>query len=384
MINDIDKKWLDNTINLIHEKMMWVSEKSKHKIPATTVDGVHDNRRINLTGRREDGHNWWTNGFFAGMMWLMYHDTKDQKYADIAANTEQWLDQCFDDYEGIHHDVGFMWLPSAVAHYRETGNLISRKRGLHAANLLAGRFNPVGKFIRAWDGLEPNDTTGWAIIDCMFNIPLLYWASEEISDPRFAQIAKIHATTVMENFIRPNGSSEHIVEFDPYKGGKVKIYGGQGYADGSAWTRGQSWALYGFVMSYIHTKDRDFLETAKKSADYFIKNIPESGLIPLDFDQPAKPNYEDSTASAIASCGLIELSKCIEGNEGKKYLDAAIVLLKALTEKRSNWSKDSDCILEKCSGSYHGEGQQHITLIYADYFLMEAMFKLKGDDLYIW
>jgi unsaturated chondroitin disaccharide hydrolase len=383
MINNKDKAWLDETIGKIHKKMDWVSVKSRDKIPATTIDGVHDNRRINLSGRREDGLSWWTNGFYAGMMWLMYHETNDQKYADIAANTESWLDQCFDDYSGLHHDVGFMWLPSAVAHYKITGNTISRKRGLHAANLLAGRFNPVGKFIRAWDAVEPHDTTGWAIIDCMLNIPLLYWASEETSDPRFAQIAEIHATTVMENFIREDGSSEHIVEFDPHKGGKVKIYGGQGYADGSAWTRGQSWALYGFVMSFIHRKNDKFLDTAKKVADYFIGKIPESGLIPVDFDQPETPAYEDSTATAIACCGLLELAKYVHDDERGKYEEAAVSLLKTLTSQRCNWSKEYDCILEKCSGSYHGD-QHHIALIYADYYFMEAMFKLKGDNLYLW
>ncbi len=382
MLTKENKVWVDETIEKIREKMEWVSVKSESKIPATTIDGVHDNRRVNLSGRKEDGLLWWTNGFWAGMMWLMYHDTKDDKYADIAANTEVWLDQCFLDYHGLHHDVGFMWLPSAVTHYKMTGNTVSRKRGLHAANLIAGRFNPVGKFIRSWDGVEPNDTTGWAIIDCMLNIPILHWASEELGDPRYKQIAQIHADTVIDNFVRENGSCEHIVEFDPYKGGKVRIYGGQGYEDGSAWTRGQSWGLYGFVMSYINTKEQRYLDTAMKIADYFVSNIPDSGLIPIDFNQPKEPTYEDSTAAAIASCGLIELSKYTEGEDKQKYLDSAIKMLKTLSEKRSNWSKDYDCILEKCSGSY--SGNIHIALIYADYFFMEAMYKLKGDDLYIW
>ncbi|MDC7236112.1 MAG: glycoside hydrolase family 88 protein [Spirochaetales bacterium] len=384
MIKSEDKAWLHKTIADIYGKMDWVSTKSQGKIPATTIDGVHDNRRVNLSGRREDGLKWWTNGFFAGMMWLMYHQTGEHRYADIAGNTEQWLDQTFDDFYGLHHDVGFMWMPSAVAHYRLTGNLESRKRGLHAASLLAGRFNPVGRFIRAWDGVEPHDTTGWGIIDCMCNLPLLYWASEEIKDPRFSQIAEIHAGTVIDAFVRENGSCEHIVEFDPHKGGKVKIYGGQGYADGSAWTRGQSWGLYGFTLSYMHNKKPEFLETARRIADYWITQIPESGLIPIDFDQPAEPALEDSTATAVASCGLIELSRIVGGEEGQLYLNAAVKMLKTLTENRCNWTKEFDGILENCSGSYHGKESHHISLIYADCYFMEAMFKLKGDDFLLW
>ncbi|MGL1891190.1 MAG: glycoside hydrolase family 88 protein [Spirochaetaceae bacterium] len=384
MLKNEDKVWLDQTIDNIHSKMDWVSVKSQNKIPATTIDGVHDNRRMNLSGRKEDGLKWWTNGFYAGMMWLMYDETGNHKYADIGSNTEQWLDQTFDDFYGLHHDVGFMWMPSAVAHYKLTGNLESRKRGLHAANLLAGRFNPVGKFIRAWDGVEPHDTTGWAIIDCMCNLPLLYWASEEIKDPRFAQIAEIHAQTVLKAFVRDNGSCEHIVEFNPNSGEKVRIYGGQGYANGSAWTRGQSWGLYGFILSYNHTKNPEFLKASQRIADYWISQIPENGLIPLDFDQPNESDLEDSTATAIASCGLIDLSRQIGGHDGERYLEVAINMLKKLTEKRCNWTKEYDGILEECSGSYHGKDSHHISLVYADCYFMEAMFKLKGNDFKLW
>ncbi len=383
MLTEQNQKWVEETIANIINKMSWVSGKSKDKIPFTTINGTHDDRRINVSGRIEDGINWWTNGFFAGMMWLMYHETKEEKYAKIAENTEIVLDQCFVDYYGLHHDVGFMWLPSAVTRYKLTGDEESRKRGMHAANLLAGRFNPAGKFIRAWNDLRQNDTRGWAIIDCMFNIPLLYWASEESKDPRFEQIARIHADTVMENFIREDGSSEHIVEFDPFKGGIIRTYGGQGYADGTSWTRGQSWALYGFVMSYKHTKDKKYLETAKKVAHYFIENIPDSGLIPIDFKQPEQPAFEDSTAATIASCGLIELSHLVEGNESELFLESAVKMLKALEEKHCNWTEESDSIVAYCSGSYH-DTDHHISIIYGDYFFMEAIFKLKGNDLFIW
>ena len=111
------------------------------------------------------------------------------------------MDRCFEEFYGLHHDVGFMWLPTSVANYKVTKNPESRKRALHAANLLAGRFNLAGGFIRAWNDVEDYDTRGWAIIDCMFNIPLLYWASEETGDPRFKQIAMKHADTAMTAFV---------------------------------------------------------------------------------------------------------------------------------------------------------------------------------------
>ncbi len=381
-----EKEWVLRTRDKIVKKMSWVSEKSKNKIPYTTVNGEHTDRRDNPSGNDADGISWWTNGFWAGMMWQMYHETKEDKYADIAKMSEQWLDQCFLDYEGLHHDVGFMWLPSAVTNYKITGNPYSKTRGMHAANLLAGRFNLNGRFIRAWNGLKTDetDTRGWAIIDCMFNIPILYWASEESGDPRFKHIAMAHADTVIKNFIRPDGSSEHIVEFDPNTGEKCKVYRGQGYAVGSSWTRGQTWALYGFMMSYNHTKEQRYLDTAKRIAHYFIANIPESGLIPVDFRQPQECEREDSTAAAIGACGLLELAKSVPELEQNLYKEAAMKMLVALEEKRVDWSENEDSLVQKCNNAYHNYKENHVSIIYGDYYFIEAVLKLKGDDLYIW
>lgn len=384
MLNKKNQEWVDQVFIRIKNKMEWVREKSKDKIPYTTINGRHDNKRLE-EGPINNGIHWWTNGFWAGMLWLMYHETEDQRYADIAVNTEKWLDTCFDTFYGLHHDVGFMWLPSAVANYRLTNNPDGRRRGLHAANILAGRYNPVGKYIRAWNDIpeEDVDTRGWAIIDCMLNIPLLYWAFDETKDPLYRHIAIAHADTVMDNFIRLDGSCEHIVEFDPELGGKITIHGGQGYADGSSWTRGQAWAIYGFVLSFLHTKKQAYLDTAKKVAHYFIANIPDHGIIPVDFRQPEEPKYEDSTAAAIAACGFIEIARQVPEYEKKLYLDAAIKLLHTLDQQRIDWSESSDCFLTNCTGAYHSN-EHHQSIIYGDYYFMEAILKLKGNDFLMW
>lgn len=276
----------------------------------------------------------------------------------------------------------FMFLPTAVADYRLTGNANARKIGMHAANLLAGRFNYAGKFIRAWNDLD-EDTRGWAIIDCMFNIALLYWASEESGDPRFRQIAMMHADTVMEHFVRPDGSVCHIVEFDPETGEKIRSLGGQGYGEGSSWTRGQSWALYGFVISYLHTGKQAYLDTAKRVAHYCMANIPESGIIPVDFRQPAEPAYENSCAACVIAGGLLELSKAVPELERSMYRNAAVKLLRTIDEKRADWSRNCDAIVKNCSPSYHNK-VHHITMNYADYYFIEAVYKLKGVGKLLW
>ncbi len=308
----MERKWVSEVYDKILAKEKKVAQRSRNKIPYTTKDGVFDDR-----GKTEIC--WWTNGFWGGMMWQLYHATSEPVYLENALRTEIKLDENLMNRQGMDHDSGFKWLPTAVAHYRVTGDMASRNRALLAADNLASRFNPVGKFIRAWnnwDGNEDGSFAGRAIIDCMMNLPLLYWAGDELHDPRFCHIAKMHADTAIKNFIREDGSAKHIIEFDAETGEYLHSVGGQGYGHGSSWTRGQAWAVYGFMLSYIHTKEERYLATAKKVADYFIANIPDSKLIPVDFRQPPMPAYEDSTAAAIVSCGLLELAKCVPEEDG--------------------------------------------------------------------
>lgn len=320
------------------------------------------------------------------MMWQLYHATSEPVYLENALRTEIKLDENLMNRQGMDHDSGFKWLPTAVAHYRVTGDMASRNRALLAADNLASRFNPVGKFIRAWnnwDGNEDGSFAGRAIIDCMMNLPLLYWAGEELHDPRFYHIAKMHADTAIKNFIREDGSAKHIIEFDAETGEYLHSVGGQGYGHGSSWTRGQAWAVYGFMLSYIHTKEERYLATAKKVADYFIANIPDSKLIPVDFRQPPMPAYEDSTAAAIVSCGLLELAKCVPEEERATYEDAALEMLKALADKRCNWDENVDNLVEKCTAAYH-DADHEFSIIYGDYYFIEAIWKLMGKELFIW
>lgn len=316
-------------------------------------------------------------------MWLLYQDTKDPKYMEIARFSERKLERCFHDFYGLHHDVGFMFQPTAVADYRLTGDKDARRIAMHAANLLAGRFNPAGRFIRAWNEAGGSDTRGWAIIDCLFNLSLLYWASDESGDPRFRQIAMLHADTVMEHFIRQDGSVCHIVEFDPESGRMVTSHGGQGFGKGSSWTRGQGWALYGFTNSYIHTGKREYLETARRVAAYCVANIPESGIIPVDFRQPKDVKWEDSCGACVIAGGLLELAGCVPESEKEALITPAVRILKAIADTRADWTGNCDAIVRNCSGAYHAD-RHHFTMVYADYYFLEALYKLAGAGIHMW
>ncbi|MGN1157251.1 MAG: glycosyl hydrolase family 88, partial [Agathobacter sp.] len=267
--------------------------------------------------------------------------------------------------------------------YRLTGDKRARARGNHAANLLAGRFNPLGNYIRAWNG----DMAGWMIVDCLMNLSILYWASEESGDPRFAAIAKIHANTTLEKVLREDGSSNHILILDPNTGEVCDNPGGQGYASGSSWSRGQSWALYGMAISYSHTKDEKYLEAAKAAARYFIENVSATDYLPLcDFRAPLEPVIYDSTAGACAACGLLEIAKYVPEEEKDFYRQAAVRILMAMDAKFCNWKEEEDGILYYGRVAYHQEDADNsgVSIIYGDYFYTEAILRLMEKDFYIW
>ena len=340
-------------------------------IPYTVRDGK-------WVAAGQENISWWTNGFWPGMMWEMYLMTGDEAYRAEAERTEKMLDKALYNIDGLHHDVGVMWHISAGANFRLTGNDESRKRALLAANLLAGRFNPLG-FIRAWNG----DRVGWAIIDTMMNLNILYWASDFTGDPRFRKIAMIHADTAIKYFVRENGSCNHIVIFDPETMEFKDNPAGQGYASGSSWSRGQAWALYGFTLSWIHTGKKEYLDTARKVATYFVSQIQDDWIPRCDFCQPAEDNLKDSCAGAIAACGLIELGRQLEGEEAERFFNAGVNIIKAMDEHAADWSDDYPAILTKCSSAYHN-GEHHIAMNYADFFFIEAVRKLSGDTFLFW
>ena len=375
-----NKDWIDGVWRKLDEKLSRVAVKSRNKIPYTTIHGVHDDRS------HGEGILMWTNGFWGGLMWQMYIGTKKDCYKQTAEESEKMLDEAFHYTKSLHHDVGFMWHLTSGINYRLTGNVDSKNRNLLAAMSLMSRYNVDGEFIRCWndDAWNGENVEGWTIIDCMMNIPLLYWASKEIGDARFAKIAMRHADMSMHDHVRADGSVNHIVVHDTEKANVVLgVKKGQGYAENSCWSRGSGWALYGFVLSYIHTKKKEYLETAKKVAKHFIRETEKTNWLPrVDFCQPEEPIYYDSTAGAIAACGLIELAKIVGETESEKFLSAALNILRAMEKNWCDWTDEEDSILQMGSLMYGKDN--HMPIIYGDYFFAEAILKLKGTDFLAW
>ena len=374
-----NRAWAEEMLVLVDKKMSKVAVRSRDKLP----DGV-DEHGVHLSNH-ETKPNGWTTGFFGGLCAMLYDHTKNEDYKKTLESSEKLLDKAFPIYEGLGHDVGFMWYPISGARFRMTGDPDSRRRLFYAATILMGRFVPGGNFIRVWNG---EGTENWTIIDCMMNLPLLYFAAEEFGDDRYKRVAMAHADNTLRTHIRPDGSVAHIVEHDRDTGDLICTYGGQGYDPDSSWSRGQSWAIYGFVLSYIHTGEVRYLDAAKRVANYFIANCADEWIPRLDFRAPEEPKYYDTTAGVCAACGLLELGKLLPENEGGMYTSAAVKLLRTITEKFVNFDPERDDMVLGGSVAYptaeRPNRRTHISIIYGDFFYTEALLKILGSEFFMW
>lgn len=376
-------QWINDTWSRVDRKLQSTCIKSREKLPYMSIDGVHNNLL-------ETNPCFWTNGFWGGMMWLMYLGTNNEEYKTTALRSEQLLDKALEHYKVLHHDVGFMWHLTSVANYRITGNESACNKALFLASTLFSRFNIEGNYIQAWNSSTPDSPSKMrTIIDTLMNLPLLYWASREIGSDRFDKVAMRHADMVIRDHIRPDGSVRHIVEHDEHTGEMINVIPGQGYSSESSWSRGVAWAIYGMTLSYIHTKQQRYLDAAIRAADHFIAQCKKTGYLPLsDFYAPEEPVYYDATAGMCAACGMIEIAKCLSDEHSEYYMSEAINILKAADANFCNYSSDEDGLVHKGSVCYPRDGRGlnglHMPIIYGDFFFVEALLKLKGNDFLIW
>jgi unsaturated chondroitin disaccharide hydrolase len=330
--------------------------------------------------------HWWTAGFWPGILWLIYRDSKNENLRKLAEECEDKLDAVKRDYYKLDHDMGFMWTLTSVARYKILGEEESKRRGLIAANLLMGRFNPNGNYIRAWNPwTEGEDNSGIAIIDCMMNLPLLYWASEETGDPRFKGVAKKHAEMVVDHFIRSDGGVHHIVRFDPNSGEMIEALGGQGYAPESAWSRGTAWAIYGLTLTYHYTGEERYLDYAKRVAHFFISHLSEDFVPDWDFRLPADvASPKDSSAGAIAACGLLLLADKAASEESQIYKKAGERILQSLYNHYSDWEGSEEGLILHATSHFPERKYLDNPLIYGDYYFVEGLAYLKGYRELFW
>ncbi len=319
----------------------------------------------------------WTSGFWPGVLWYSYEYSGDDWMKKQAERfTSPIKEIAYSPAE--NHDIGFMVYCSYGNGYRLTGNEEYKRVLLAAADTLATLYNPKVGSILSWP-VKVDEFRHNTIIDNMMNLELLFWASKNGGDKRLYDIAESHALVTMKNVVRNDNGTYHLASFNEETGEFIKGYTHQGYADESLWARGQTWGIYGFAIAYRETGRKEFLDTSIRLANHFLQLLPEDGIPYWDFDDPKIPNApKDASAAAIAACGMIELSTLVEDRKLKdKYIDAAYGFVEKLSSEDYFSGDKNNAILLHSTGHYPKNSEVDVSIIYADYYFMEALLRLK-------
>jgi unsaturated chondroitin disaccharide hydrolase len=348
----------------------------------TTLDNVYPPRKL---GSHPKGSNvGWTTGFWPGMIWLAYERTGDGKYrAAGEQHIQRFAERMARELDVNHHDLGFLYSLSCVAPWRLTGNDLARQTALQAAERLMTRYLDKPGILQAWGAMDDPIQRGRTIVDSLMNTPLLYWASQVSGNGRYRMAAYRHASQLQKHCVRPDGTTFHTFYFDPETGAPRFGKTAQGAGDDSCWARGQAWAMYGFTLNYAGTNDAALLQTARRVSDYFLDHLPADKVAYWDLIyRDGSGEERDSSAAAIAACGLLELSRwLLEGAIRARYRDAAIEILASLYEGYStrNTPESNALLLHGVYSKPGGVGVDEGNL-WGDYFYLEALTRLARPD----
>ena len=332
-------------------------------------------------GQPEGANVGWTTSFWPGMLWLAHDLTGDLagdgKFRDAAmTHVDNFADRVSRGIDLDTHDLGFLYTLSCVQVWRRTGDVKARDAALAAADHLMSRFLEPAGIIQAWGDLHDPRQRGRTIIDSLMNTPLLFWAGEITGDQRYAQAAVRHTIQLRDNILRPDDSTFHTFYWDPETGEPLRGETEQGHADDSCWARGQAWGIYGFALNHRYSGDPSFLEASTRCAEYFLAHLP-SDRVPYwdlafgDDDGESSGQERDSSAAAIAVCGLMELARA-RPDDG--FQDAAARILGSLMDSYSTAGHpESNALIlhgvyDKPKNTGVDEGN-----LWGDYFYLEAL-----------
>ena len=369
---------LENAVGIVRRNLPLYTYKCQD---ANSQDGIY----------KAIGNTEWTTGFWPGELWLSYLYTGEETFAHAAGIfTESFLYRIRNHIAADHHDMGFLYTPSCVAAYQIKGDAHAREAAILAADNLISRFQEKGEFIQAWGKMGAKDNYRY-IIDCLLNLPLLYWASSETGDPKYREIALKHTKTCISNSFRQDWSCYHTFFMDPDTGAPVRGETCQGYKADSSWARGQAWAVYGLALSYKHTKEERYLEMFEKVSEYFMSRLPEDlipywDLIFISGDEP-----RDSSSSSIVACGFLEAASSFEKlgqyQKAREYRKKAKQLLKAIYSKCMVRVEEEGINGLVKHGTYSRKSPYNTCtpagvdecVSWGDYYWMEALMRLGGE-----
>jgi unsaturated chondroitin disaccharide hydrolase len=364
--------------DLIEDNFVFATKQYQY-LKANTPDSVMPRSYVQATGTSVTSDTkWWCSGFYPGTLWYLYAHTKDENIRKEAEKRLGILEK--EKYYTGNHDLGFMIYCSFGTAYKYTNNPAYKDVVAIAAKSLSTRYRPTIKSIQSWNSSARLSCP--VIIDNMMNLELLHWVSDHGGDPVYKEIAVTHANTTIENQFRPDNSSVHVVDWDLANQRILKKVTWQGASDSSAWSRGQTWGLYGYTMMYRFTKNQAYLNQAKKIAKFILShpNLPKDKVPYWDFDAPGIPNVpRDASSGAIMASALLELGQYTSGAEKTEYIKTAETILMALGSDayRAKLGENGGFILMHSVGSLPHKSEVDAPLTYADYYFIEGLTRYK-------
>ncbi len=345
------------------------------QVPATLMPRSYNAEKKELV---TSNTKWWCSGFYPGTLWMLYGATKDEVIKEEALKRLAILEP-EKTYTG-KHDLGFMMYCSFGTAYALTNNPEYKNVIFTAANSLATRYRPSIQAIQSWDSSKNFKCP--VIIDNMMNLELLEWVAKNGGDKKLHEIAVNHSNTTLKNHFRPDNSSYHVIDYDLQSGGVSRKVTHQGYADESAWARGQAWGFYGYVVMYRFTKEKKYLDQANKIAQFLLNhpNLPADKIPYWDFNAPGIPNeLRDASAAAVMASGLLELAQYTNGKNKNEYIGTAEKMLRSLASPsyRAPLGSNGGFILMHSVGHKPGASEVDVPLTYADYYFIEALTRYK-------
>ena len=363
------KKAIDEAIVQIELNMQLIKEKFPYSNAIDNIYPVIENIE-------------WTDGFWTGLLWLAFEHTNDIKYKNLAEkNVESFNNRIVNNIEVDHHDLGFLYSPTCVAAYKITNSDFALDTALLAAKKLTTRYQPLGQFIQAWGPMDSSEHYRF-IVDCMLNLPILRFAAKHTKDELYNDIANKHFNTSVENIIRDNASCYHTFYMDSKTGKPLKGATRQGYNDDSSWARGQAWGMYGIALNFPYDKKNDLVKLYKGMSNYFLNNLPKDDVCYWDLifdEQSGQP--KDSSAAAIAACGMIEMDKYLKQDVDREVYQGAVhAIMKSLINNYTISNKEvGNPIITHGVYSWHSKKGVDEGNIWGDYYYLEALTRLYKD-----
>lgn len=370
---------LKNKMEALIQDNFAFAAKQYQYLKANTPDSVMPRSYVSATNTSVTSDTkWWCSGFYPGTLWYLYAYTKDENIRKEAEKRLGILEK--EKYYTGNHDLGFMIYCSFGTAYKYTNNPAYKDVVTIAAKSLSTRYRPAIKSIQSWNSSARLSCP--VIIDNMMNLELLHWVSDHGGDPVYKEIAVTHANTTIEHQFRPDNSSYHVVDWDLNTATVLKKITWQGAADSSAWSRGQTWGLYGYTLMYRFTKNPAYLNQAKKIAKFILShpNLPADKVPYWDFDAPGIPSVpRDASSGAIMASALLELGQYTSGKEKTEYIKTAETILMALSSEayRAKLGQNGGFILMHSVGSLPHKSEVDAPLTYADYYFIEGLTRYK-------